>query len=94
MGLYIKGMKMPSSCYKCPCCDEDYDWCEVLQRRLVGAGDKDSNCPLVEVKEPHGRLIDADGLKSIQSADYNSVGTIQKWIEDAPTVIEAEGEEP
>lgn len=35
------------------------------------------------------RLIDADELKtikSIQMADYNSIETIQKWIDSAPTV--------
>lgn len=35
------------------------------------------------------RLIDADALKtirSIQSADYNSIETIQHWIDNAPTV--------
>lgn len=35
------------------------------------------------------RLIDADALKtikSIQSADFNSIETIQKWIDDAPTI--------
>ena len=88
MGVYIKGMKMPSSCHKCPCCDEDYNWCEVLQRRLVGAGDKDSNCPLVEVKEPHGRLIDESKVYSTGvDADAGHC------ITDAPTIIEAEGEE-
>lgn len=35
------------------------------------------------------RLIDADKLRtirSIQSGDFNSIETIQKWIDDAPTV--------
>lgn len=35
------------------------------------------------------RLIDADELKtvkSIQSADFNSIETIQMWIDSAPTV--------
>ena len=35
------------------------------------------------------RLIDADALKtirSIQSADYNSIETIQNWIDNAPTI--------
>lgn len=35
------------------------------------------------------RLIDADALKtirSIQSADYNSIETIQHWIGNAPTI--------
>ena len=35
------------------------------------------------------RLIDADKLRtvrSIQSGNFNSIETIQKWIDDAPTV--------
>lgn len=35
------------------------------------------------------RLIDADALKSIksiQSADYNSIETIRKWIDSEPTI--------
>ena len=35
------------------------------------------------------KLIDADKLRtirSIQSGDFNSIETIQKWIDDAPTV--------
>lgn len=35
------------------------------------------------------RLIDADKLRtirSIQSGDFNSIETIQKWIDNAPTV--------
>lgn len=43
----------------------------------------------------HGRLIDADRLKSMYSinqANFNTVVGIQKWIENAPTIIEAESE--
>lgn len=35
------------------------------------------------------RIIDADALKtikSIQSADFNSIETIRKWIDNAPTI--------
>ena len=36
----------------------------------------------------HGRLIDADRLKPM-----HSVVGIQKWVDDAPTIIEADKEE-
>ena len=48
----------------------------------------------------HGRLIDANRLRSMYSinrANFNTVVGIQKWIDDAPTIIEAddsESEEP
>ena len=44
----------------------------------------------------HGRLIDADRLRSMYSinrANFNTVVGIQKWIDDAPTIIDADKEE-
>ena len=44
----------------------------------------------------HGRLIDADRLKSMYSinqANFNTVVGIQKWIDDAPTIIEKDKEQ-
>lgn len=61
-------------------------------------------CPLVEIPTPHGRLIDADEpitkiSTMIQEPDYQHEG--ENWmiglimardvIDDAPTVIKAEG---
>ena len=45
----------------------------------------------------HGRLIDADELKTIRSiqnkyANFNSIETIQEWIDHAPTIIETDEE--
>ena len=40
----------------------------------------------------HGRLIDADRLRSMYSinrANFNTVVGIQKWVDNAPTIIEA-----
>ena len=55
-------------------------------------------CPLVAVPEPHGRLIDETAIKEITLDDglyvvtYCRGGNVIADI-DAPTVIEAEGEE-
>ena len=41
----------------------------------------------------HGRLIDADRLRSMYSinrANFNTVVGIQKWVDNAPTIIEAD----
>ena len=55
-------------------------------------------CPLVEIPIPHGRLID---IKSVEYEKFTAVGNeYQRWwngalesvIDNAPTVIEAEGE--
>ena len=50
----------------------------------------------IPLPKGHGRLIDADKLKSMYSinrANFNTVVGIQKWIDDAPTIIKAESEE-
>ena len=67
MGVYIKGMKKPEKCLACPMRNYE-DWC-VLQEWTTEKDyinytweDMRKNCPLVEVKEPHGRLIDADEI--------------------------------
>ena len=81
MGIYIKGMEMPTSCHKCP----------LLYVTSICDGSKE--CPLTHIT-PHGRLIDADALKEFfpdkgeGSWTYNIV--VSGIIRDAPTVIEAE----
>ena len=49
------------------------------------------------ILQGHGRLIDADELKTIRSiqnkyANFNSIETIQEWIDHAPTIIETDEE--
>lgn len=64
MGLYIKGMEMPSKCIRCPV--NVYGRCLVNDDKDVSKATadavRDKDCPLVEIAEPHGRLIDGDGL--------------------------------
>lgn len=52
------------------------------------------DCPLVPVKTPHGRLIDADALVDTVVFHTNISADTKEFIEDligiAPTVIEAE----
>lgn len=48
------------------------------------------------LQKGHGRLIDANRLRSMYSinrANFNTVVGIQKWIDDAPTIIEADRSE-
>jgi hypothetical protein len=47
----------------------------------------------IQLPKSHGRLIDANRLRSMYSinrANFNTVVGIQKWIDDAPTIIEAD----
>jgi hypothetical protein len=54
-------------------------------------------CPLVEIPEPHGRLIDGDALQckvdDIGLGYYEVLGVTEDTIDSAPTIIEAEGSE-
>lgn len=103
MGVYIKSMEMPSECWECPLI-EGNTWCKSAGRvlaenyRPIQFDGRPKWCPLVEVPEPHGRLIDSDkliidlmdrGLEGIQTDDYSE---IQQTIIVQDTVIEAEGE--
>ena len=84
MGVYIKGMEMPSCCEKCPVNTKDAFGgigCRVTGYIPLRKADQDfpNWCPLVPVP-PHGRLIDADTIpeRFLEVRDL------------APTVIEAE----
>lgn len=90
MGVYIKGMEMPTSEEKCkffqpapfraPFC--------VINGVCNGVDD----CPLVPVP-PHGDLIDRDALpyEECEYADGSPVFLIEKQeVDNAPIIIPAE----
>lgn len=102
MGVYIKGMKKPKCCGACLLCLDDSrianGYCMIFHR-CVNMAELEEKCPLVEVKTPHGRLIDADfierlALNSKESDDITAVEceAIVGANKLAPTVIEAEVE--
>ena len=85
MGVYIKGMEMPTRC------------CECLLAKLSPTGEsiycnyslstvpwdeRPFDCPLVPVP-PHGRLIDADalaaGLKEMSEIEWNQKASPVSW---------------
>ena len=87
MGVYIKGMEMPQTCIDCPLYryTATSHYCCAAPIRGQRATERDKDCPLVEIKTPHGRLIDADDYKKLLADDS------KLWIlEHTPTVIEAE----
>lgn len=76
--------------------DEYYEYLKklMLNGDVLGARERKilNGTPL---PKGHGRLIDADRLKSlysINSANFNTVAGIKKWIDDAHTIIEADKE--
>lgn len=90
MGIYINGMEMPKGCYECPLMDGEYGNCKVGATGLYDPYMDD--CPLTEVPEPHGRLIDGDKVVK----DYHDYGIPHSYdafdladiIAESPTVIE------
>lgn len=105
MSVLIRGMEMPQRCGQCKLYHAEYPmYCLAVEgHRTVGAPygmPRPDWCPLIEVKEPHGRLGDLDKLKAqyvhgkaddeIESA---WISNIRRAIANAPTVIEAEGRE-
>ena len=98
--ILIKNMKMPESCHDC-CLTDGWNCYTSLEYKdneaYCDSKTKPDWCPLVEVP-PHGRLIDADALTTypkpigklmMYGGEYVYTQTA---IDDAPTIIEAEGE--
>jgi hypothetical protein len=106
MGIYIKGMEMPTRCENCGFVNayRHPPTCGLTGTRILGnANARPNNCPLVEVP-PHGRLIDADALIDAIIAKYIrheqhrelvfAVVQIKQdmadIINELPTILEAE----
>ena len=66
MGVCVKGMYLPPSCYFCPMTNDGFYLCKANNPYKQLEDDCEERrpnwCPLIEVTEPHGRLIDADEL--------------------------------
>ena len=114
MSIIVKGMKMPTTCTMCDlahamktsdgsvrlACGVKGNWQDTYTHRHAW-------CPIVEIPEKHGRLIDADEkrlritLKCIREGEYQIykggawgfAAKAETAIDDAPTVFEAEGQE-
>lgn len=109
MSIFIK-MDMPKNgCKDCIFINRKWhgDICPILKREVSGnveRGGFQSDCPLVEVPEPHGRLIDADALRLTHCTECTLWGKTCfgnnqdcDWdciyhIDHAETVIPAEAE--
>ena len=111
MSILIKGMEMPTNgCKDCIFVNRKWfgDVCPFLKREVTGnveRGGSQTDCPLVPVPEPHGRLGDLDKLEKmfadIDSAPYSCFDGAEPFysaedaahiIRLAPTVIPASGE--
>ena len=100
MSVIVKGMEMPKSCIECRF--RQYEYCDLQRQDVYAVNimdyalsfERHPSCPLVEIPTPHGRLIDADKLKSrlVLDNDSNELQRISadilKWIDIQETVIE------
>ena len=105
----LLNIAMPKTCEVCPCNDDNwrcgatkeyFDYDDMCERRRA-------DCPLIEIKTPHGDLVDRNGLMDIYadrltavaerySPDSSECGILSgamKLLAIQPTVIEAEGTE-
>lgn len=102
MSVIVKNMEMPSGCQSCDFSDDETRFCKAAKEYIPMLG-KPEFCPLVELLDKHGRLIDADDMERFMSDTVQ--GNIRqypysdttwdmafKWIDSRPTIVEAEGE--
>ena len=110
MGVYIKGMEMTKTCGSCRFHyfrEDECSWysCSLLPRDIdqgSSGGFRQPDCPMNEIPEPHGRLIDADALVEMAYKEetdgvtfcVDSAEELEILFDDnAPTVIGAEGDD-
>lgn len=100
MSVLIKGMEMPKNCMSCPFpavgVDAYYCHCPTQDGKEYDfkcAETIPDDCPLVEIPTPHGDLVDRNELLAEYDRQHEGeAGKARKIMEQAKTVIEAEGE--
>lgn len=96
MAVLIKGMEMPQNCQSC----NFYNGlgCKatgMMFSMFYNVATRRGDCPLIEVHEPHGRLIDAEKLKSYWAPDHSRYFDADYFIHTidvAQTIIPASEE--
>lgn len=89
--VLVRGMEMPKNCEEC-----DIHFCKLwmrmtIRQRIAG---KHPDCPCIEVKTPHGKLIDTDMIEyenwhlDETGESYKMVG--KDDIDGMSAIIEAE----
>ena len=104
MSVIVKGMEMPKNCQECGLYIEGACYAKGHRDyRSIMDTAKPDDCPLVELPEKHGRLVDADKLADLLSKEKEkvvgegnlvlcfAVGFAWGFIAKEPTVVEAEG---
>jgi len=94
--VVFRGVKYPANCADCffwpicPCLEDFDDYYAILDAVHDGDLVRHEECPVSQIPEGHGRLIDADALleRLIKTSRYFG---LKFDIDAAPTIIPAEG---
>ena len=91
MSVLIKGMHMPKNCAECPVALSG-KYCRINQTytTYIELPVRPDHCPLIELPEHHGRLIDEDEIEIPSLETVNDQYLVFDAIKDVPTIIEAE----
>lgn len=91
MGIYIKGMEMPRSCYDCPLQDDEcFGSIKCSYSKTWGSANMRAvDCPLIPVPD-HGDLIDRD--KAVQDLRMDYAYAAAKIVALQPIIISADRE--
>ena len=105
MSILIK-IEIPKGCWACPfAVGKHYECLFTKKSYNWGLTTRPSDCPLIEVQSPHGRLIDADAFdervrvaggmseEELTEDFKDGVQTVLYMLSKQPTIIEAEGSE-
>ena len=105
MSIILKGIDLPKNCLECPIEGNEVDndgfdeWYCKITGQTADTYERPSNCPLIQIDRPHGRLIDGGELYKDfenqcsgecdccvhETENYNC-----GLIANAPTILEAE----
>ena len=98
-GVYIKDLGMPQTCFKCKLSritPSYYAFCSLNEKCYPANETPPSDCPLVPVP-PHGDLIDRDAMLDTATIHWSQTTNESCFpideIEDAPTIIPADGKD-
>lgn len=109
MGVYVKGMKMPKDCRECPFegyhVDIGQTYCMACLKVLATAfkpisfDGRSKWCPLVELHEPHGKLVEfidvttyEDDDSGTEEINLGEVFAAYLKMRESKPIIEVEGE--
>ena len=93
MSFIVKGWNHDGNCLNCFFVSEDADRCLLTNEDIPFCGKgHTASCPIIQLPETHGRLIDADALmKHIDEYWIDDALWFEDRVDEMPTIIEAEG---